>query len=147
MKLDDWTQVKTLVKNYVSRMVGGNNSASFMTNPNYILVKNTDLRFSKIISVSINHKIIPTVKAWRKIIEFVYLEINNIDKIMEVYKNIIKGECKTKGFEYMAALDISFQNMSAQVTMQETIKQCIHNQLPYDIHIKLKSGNIVKFNG
>ena len=78
MKLDDWTQVKTIVKNYVSRMVSGNNSASFMTNPNYVLAKNTDLRFSKIISVSINHKIIPAIKAWRKIIEFVYLEINNL---------------------------------------------------------------------
>ena len=82
---------------------------------------------------------------YANLIRLCYKEINNVDKILK--NNLVKiekGERDTCGFKYFKDLDISIQGQDAKCSIKEVIRQCLINEINYDIQIELEDKKVLK---
>jgi hypothetical protein len=140
----DWKKTKLIVEKSVKEQIKRKENSGIDNDPNIKLIKETNFTNSKINIVKINNKVFSDKHTWRKTIEIVYNEINDIDKIKLINNRIYKGNNKLeKGYKYTPSLDISFQNKNATDSILEIIKQCLSNNMHFYIEIKLENDSVI----
>jgi hypothetical protein len=140
----DWKKTKLIVEKSVKEQIKRKENSGIDNDPNIKLIKKTNFTNSKINIVKINNKVFSDKHTWRKTIEIVYNEINDIDKIKLINNRIYKGCDKSgKGYKYMKLLNISFQDKNATDSILEIVKQCLLNNMHFYIEIKLENNSVI----
>lgn len=147
MKIHNWKNVKTGIEKFAKTKINNKNYAHLNDNDNIKLIKDNDFTYSKINKAFINDKD-TKISSYAPLIKYCYIEINDVDKIMKnALIQIEKGERCTNGYKYYKELDISIQGADARYSILEIVRQCMINNITFDIEIELKKGDLIKLDG
>ena len=144
MKIHNWSEVIKTVDIYVKNKITNKVNFLINDNENIKLIKNNNMRFSKIKKSIINNKD-TKIKSYSPLIKYCYQQINDINKIIKnTTMQIENGTRTTNGFTYFDELNISIQGADAKHSIIEIIMQCIINKFSFDIEIELKNNKVLK---
>ena len=136
---DDTIFINNKIEEYITIKI--NNEIDY--NNCMFLIKDNNFAFSKIKDVFINNVNIKVV-SYKQIINSIYREINNVDKILEHTKmSIVQYEKNTSGYKYNKELNISIQGVDANTAILEIVRQCFYNTISCCITIELKDNTMI----
>ncbi len=147
MKIHNWKNVYKGIEKYAQTKINNKNNAHLYDNPNIKLIKDNNFTFSKINKAIIANKD-THITSYSQLIKCCYNEINDIDKIIkETQIRIVKEKKEDHGYKYFKDLNISIQNVDANHAILEIVRQCMINNINFDIEIELKKGDIINLDG
>ena len=85
-------------------------------------------------------------KNYKKVIECIYLIINDYDKISKDITWTKKGIYNEHGYKYFDKIDISIQGQDANTCMREILKKCKENHIRIYMEIELADKTICTIN-
>jgi superfamily II DNA or RNA helicase len=147
MKIHNWKNVHKAIEKYAHTKINNKNNAHLNDNENIKLIKDNDFTFSKINKAFIDNKDIK-ITSYLQLIKYLYIKINNIDKIMkDTQIRIVKEKKEDQGYKYFEDFDISIQGVNAKQAILEIVRQCMINNISFDIEIELKKKDVIKLDG
>lgn len=109
-------------------------------------IKNHDFKKSEILSCFVNNKEINRLK-YKCVLEEVYHIINDGSSIIKKTKLNIKTIRKeNEGYYYLELLGISVQGADSNKCISEICNQCIENEIPFKMNIKLYNNILININ-
>ena len=109
-------------------------------------INNKYLTKSQILKCKINKNNVERLK-YNSILKNVYNIIDNKKDIINLSNiRIINGVNTDCNWNYIEKHNFSYQSRNANITLKEIISQCINNNIPVKMTIKLKNNKIIKFN-
>lgn len=85
-------------------------------------------------------------KNYKKIIENIYIRINDYEKISKDTSWVKKGRYTEHGYVYLEKLDISIQGQDSNTCMREILKKCKENNISIYMEIELHDKSIFEIN-
>ena len=145
LKDNDWNNTKKIIEQYTKQQIVSRSEKykELEKNKNILEIKKHNFYYSKIKKAIINN-IDSNIDSYKKLINFTYDQINDINKILkDTMLRIQKGERHTNGYNYFKDLNISTQRVDAKHSILEIIRQCIINKFDFDIEIELKNKDCI----
>ena len=101
---------------------------------------------SQILKCKINKNNVERLK-YNSILKNVYNLIDDKKDIINLTNiRIINGLNTDCNWNYIEKHNFSYQGRDANITLKEIVSQCINNNIPIKMTIKLKNNKIIKFN-
>lgn len=135
----DWNNTKEVIKQYTKQQITlkTQKNSNIENNKNMLLIKENNFDYSKISNAFINNKKLEILN-YSKLIILCYKEINDIKKVFNNAIIKLDRNIKTdKNFKYSEDINFSFQGQNSKYSITEVVRQCIINNLSFDIEIEL----------
>jgi hypothetical protein len=104
-----------------------------------------NLRNSKIIYVKIDNELIPNIVKYKKLIIYIYQNLDKQTIINNTILNVSINEINDKGYVYESDIGLSIQGVDSKKALKEIINQITKNNQIIEIKIKLKSEDEIVY--
>jgi superfamily II DNA or RNA helicase len=140
-KIEDWNNITKEIKKIINTKIKNSVNEDFS---DITKINKYDFTFTKPSDVLINNKS-HIFTSYKSIYEYLYVMINDINKIKEHTElNISDGEKNDYGFTYIKKLKISIQGVDSKKCVSEIIRQCYYNNIEFIMRINPSNKSKLK---
>ena len=104
-----------------------------------------NLRNSQIIYVKIDNELIPNITKYKKLIKYIYQNLDKQTIINNTILNVSIDEINDRGYVYEDDIGLSIQGVDSKKALKEIINQITKNNQEIEIKIKLKSEDEILY--